>query len=86
MQSKLVSVIESSTNLLVGYPLTIFTYLVLAPLILGVHVTPSQSVGLTILFTLVSFVRQYLVRRAFVMIEKYSARSVAIRREPSDND
>lgn len=70
MQSKLWSSAEAVANLIVGYPLTFVVYVWLAPALLGVHVTPSQGIGLVVLFTAVSFIRQYALRRAFVMIER----------------
>lgn len=75
MQSKLWSTAEAGANVVVGYPLTFAVYLWLAPLLLGIHVSPSQSVGLVVLFTAVSFLRQYFVRRVFAAIEDWSARN-----------
>lgn len=78
MQSKLGSTAEALVNLIVGYPLTFVAYVWLAPALLGVRVTPSQSMGLVVLFTAISFLRQYTLRRIFIMIESRSKNASSI--------
>jgi putative flippase GtrA len=64
MQSRWMSLVESVTNVLVGYILAVATQYLVFPLF-GLHATLSQNLMIGLIFTGVSLVRSYLLRRAF---------------------
>ena len=61
-QSRLMSLVEAMTNVLVGYALAVSTQVLVFPLF-GLEATLRQSLGLGAIFTLVSLARGYLLRR-----------------------
>jgi hypothetical protein len=63
-QSKLGSLIEISVSLAIGMSLSILSYLIILPAI-DIHVAFMTNVGLTLWFTVLSFIRGYFVRRWF---------------------
>ena len=64
MQSKKQSIIESIVNTFVGFIITIaFSPLIYG--ICGVTMSLPQMGGATILFTLLSIIRNYIIRRWF---------------------
>ena len=63
-QSRLMSLVEAVTNVVVGYALAVGVQIVVFPL-LGLQATFGQSLGIGAVFTLVSLVRGYLLRRLF---------------------
>ena len=64
MQSKLESLYEASTNVFIGFVIAFISQLVFFPIV-GIEVTLDQNFILTILFTLVSIIRTYIIRRYF---------------------
>ena len=64
MQSRWMSLVESVTNVLVGYIVAVITQALVFPLF-GLHATLSQNLMIGLIFTGVSLVRSYLLRRAF---------------------
>jgi hypothetical protein len=64
MQTKWQSFIESWANILVGYSLALVTQLIVFPL-LGMTVTLDKNILIGLIFTVVSLVRSYTLRRAF---------------------
>lgn len=64
MQSRWMSLVESVTNVLVGYIVAVTTQYFVFPLF-GLHATLSQNLMIGLIFTGVSLVRSYLLRRAF---------------------
>lgn len=64
MQTKKQSLVETLTNISIGMILSILVQLVVYP-IMGIKVQFYQNVTLTVIFTIVSIVRGYLVRRFF---------------------
>ena len=63
-QSRLMSLVESLANVLVGYGVAVATQMLVFPLFgLTVTVTENLLIGLT--FTTVSIVRSYALRRGF---------------------
>ena len=64
MQSRWMSMVESVTNVLVGYIVAVTTQYFVFPLF-GLHATVSQNLMIGLIFTGVSLVRSYLLRRAF---------------------
>ena len=63
-QSKWRSILEGQINIAVGIAITWTTYLVVLPLF-GIYVSHPTIAGLVAVFTFVSVVRQYLLRRLF---------------------
>jgi hypothetical protein len=63
-QSKKHSVYESITNVVIGLLISIFTQMILYPL-MGIPVSFNQNLTITGVFFIVSFVRGYLIRRFF---------------------
>ena len=66
-QSRLMSLVEAVANVVVGYALAVWTQVLVFPLF-GLEATLRQSLGIGAIFTLVSLVRGYLLRRAFEAI------------------
>lgn len=66
-QSRRASFIESVTNTTVGYFVALATQFVVFPL-LGIPVRLSQNIIIGLVFTVVSIVRSYCLRRAFNLI------------------
>jgi len=64
MQTKLQSAKESAVNICIGYTIAFLSQLIILPLV-GVTATYSQNFKIGFYFTLVSFIRSYLVRRFF---------------------
>jgi hypothetical protein len=58
------SMVEAMTNVVVGFALAVWVQVLVFPL-LGLEATLGQSLGLGAIFTLVSLVRGYLLRRLF---------------------
>ena len=64
MQSRVMSSVESATNVCVGYVIALVaTWLVLPAF--GVDVKVSQAVGISAAFTIISLIRSYALRRFF---------------------
>ena len=68
-QSRLMSLVEALTNVVVGYGVAVGTQVLVFPLF-GLDATLSQSLGIGAVFTLVSLARGYLLRRAFEVARK----------------
>jgi len=68
MQRKKYSLIESVTNTGVGFIVSIIIQLIVYP-IMNIPVTISQNVIITIIFTLASILRGYVIRRIFNRIK-----------------
>ena len=64
MQSRLMSAIEASTNVLIGYLVSVAANIIILPLF-GYDVTVADSFAIGLAFTAVSLVRSYVLRRAF---------------------
>lgn len=63
-QSRLMSATEATVNVLVGYCVAVAAQIVVFP-IFGLSVSLSQNFGIGLIFTVVSLVRSYLLRRIF---------------------
>ena len=63
-QSRLMSLAESLANVLVGYGVAVLTQLVVFPLF-GLVVTVTENLLIGLIFTAVSIVRSYVLRRSF---------------------
>ena len=64
MQTKLQSLIESITNILIGYIVAIASQLAVFPLF-GINIPLSDNLLIGFWFTVISLVRSYAVRRYF---------------------
>lgn len=64
MQSKKHSLIEASINVLIGYLLSLAVQILIMPLY-GVQLAVHQSAEIVGAFTVVSWLRSYLLRRLF---------------------
>lgn len=64
MQTKTQSFIEQSVSILLGFVLALVTQVVVFKLY-GIQAEAHEQVSITLIFTVVSFIRGYYVRRAF---------------------
>ena len=63
-QSRLMSLVESIANVIVGYGVAVATQILIFP-VFGLHTTLAQNLKMGAVFTVVSIVRSYLLRRLF---------------------
>ena len=63
-QSRLMSMVESLANVLVGYGVAVVTQILVFPLF-GLAVTVTENLLIGLIFTAVSIVRSYALRRSF---------------------
>lgn len=70
MQSRLMSATEASTNLVLGFWVSWAAQKFIVSRILSVSISDAQSFWIVAMFTVFSFVRQYGIRRTFVMLER----------------
>ena len=63
-QSRLMSMVEAITNMVVGYGVAVVTQILIFP-IFGLHTTLVQNLKMGAVFTVVSIARSYLLRRLF---------------------
>jgi hypothetical protein len=68
MQTKTFSLIEAITSTLIGFIVSLIVQLIIYP-IMDIRVTIEQNLTITTVFTIVSIVRGYLVRRFFNKIK-----------------
>ena len=64
MQSKLQSLIESLTNILIGYLTALLSQVLIFPLF-NIYVSLQDNLLIGLYFTIISLLRSYLVRRYF---------------------
>lgn len=64
-QSRADSVMEALTNIVVGIGIGQATNLVVIPMVMGVPISAAENLALSGCYTVVSLVRQYVLRRAF---------------------
>jgi len=63
-QSRLMSLVESVANVIVGYCVAVATQILIFP-IFGLHTTLAQNLKMGAVFTVVSVTRSYVLRRLF---------------------
>jgi hypothetical protein len=74
-QSRLMSLLESLANVLVGYVVAVVTQMAVFPLF-GLAVTVTENLLIGLIFTAVSIVRSYALRRGFEALRvRQSARA-----------
>ena len=66
-QSRLMSLVESVANVIVGYGVAVVTQILIFP-IFGLHTTLAQNLQMGLVFTGVSIIRSFLLRRLFEAI------------------
>lgn len=71
-QTKVGSLIESFTNILIGYTIAILSQIVIFPLF-NIHVPLKTNLGIGLWFTAISLIRSYTIRRFFNKKQKTSA-------------
>ena len=64
MQTRLMSLIETSANIIIGYFLAVGTQVLLFP-VFGLEVTFKDNLAIGMVFTVISFLRGYCLRRIF---------------------
>ena len=72
MQSRWMSLVEATTNIVVGYCLAVLTQVIVFPLF-GLSVSLGENLGIGAVFTVVSLVRSFTLRRAFNAMVSRSA-------------
>ena len=74
-QSRLMSLVESLANVLVGYVVAVVMQMAVFPLF-GLAVTVTENLLIGLIFTAVSIVRSYALRRGFEALRvRQSARA-----------
>lgn len=63
-QTRTQSLIESATNIAIGYTVALISQLIVFPIV-GIHVSLSTNLEIGLYFTVISLIRSYLVRRWF---------------------
>ncbi len=63
-QSRRMSLVESLVNIAAGYGIALVAQMMILPLF-GIHIPASQHAMISALFTMVSLVRSYTLRRFF---------------------
>lgn len=81
-QSRFMSLIESMANVAVGYAVAVATQLVIFPLF-GISVSVTANMAIGGVFTVVSIVRSYALRRLFETIRTRSTQRSALLRNHS---
>lgn len=66
-QSRTMSLVETCTSIGIGFVVSVIITAIVMPLY-GHDVTFSQNIQITLIFTVASIVRGYLVRRVFVRL------------------
>lgn len=81
-QSKLESLAEVFLNVAIGWVIALITQLVVFPMF-GIHVTVGEQLSISVIFTVVSIIRGYIIRRWFnagihkiviAFVRRYNAR------------
>ena len=72
-QTRLMSLVESVANVIVGYGVAVLTQILIFP-IFGLHTTLAQDLKMGAIFTIVSIARSFALRRVFEAIRMRSAR------------
>lgn len=68
-QSRLMSLVESIANVIVGYGVAVATQILIFP-VFGLHTTLAQNLKMGAVFTIVSLGRSYALRRLFERLRR----------------
>ena len=63
-QTKLESLAEVTLNVAIGWVIALLTQLIVFPLF-GINVTVGEQLSISVIFTVVSIIRSYVIRRWF---------------------
>ena len=63
-QSRLISLVEAIANVIVGYGVAVVTQILIFP-VFGLQTTLGQNLAMGGIFTIVSLIRSFLLRRLF---------------------
>jgi hypothetical protein len=74
MQSRRQSLIEAITNVVVGYALAVLTQIVVFPWF-DLNPSLSENLALGLVFTVISLVRSYAIRRLFTRLDSKRKRT-----------
>jgi hypothetical protein len=72
MQSRWMSLLEAVTNIAVGFGVAVLTQVLVFPLF-GLSVSLGENLGIGAVFTVVSLIRSFALRRAFNALVARSA-------------
>ena len=67
-QKRVASLIEAATNAIVGYGVAVVTQILIFP-VFGLHTTLAQNLKMGALFTGISIIRSFALRRLFERIK-----------------
>ncbi len=73
-QSRLMSFVEALANVAVGYGVAVVTQILIFP-VFGLHTTLAQNLSMGGIFTGVSIIRSFLLRRTFEGLRANSIRT-----------
>ena len=76
MQSRLESLVEVLLNTVIGWLTAIITQIIVFPLF-DIHVSFSEQIGISLIFTTIAIVRSYMIRRWFNKKLRLAAASIA---------
>ena len=74
-QTRLMSLIEAITNVVVGYGLAVVTQMLVFP-VFGLHTTLAQNLKMGLIFTGISLIRSFALRRLFEAVRVGRGRRV----------
>lgn len=76
MQSRWMSLAEAAANIVVGYCLAVLTQVIVFPLF-GLSISLGDNLRIGIVFTLLSIVRSFVLRRTFewIAVRAYVSKS-----------
>ena len=66
-QSRIMSLVESVANVVVGYGVAVVTQILIFP-VFGLHATLAQNLKMGLVFTGISIIRSFALRRLFEWI------------------
>lgn len=76
-QTKVGSFVEAWANIIVGFSINWFANMTILPMF-GFNISGGQAFGIGVIFTVISVVRSYFMRRAFNKIKaKWNVSSVS---------
>lgn len=67
MQSRAMSLVEAVTNVVIGYSVAVATQMIMFPLF-ELRATLDQNLRIGLIFTVVSLLRSYALRRLFNLL------------------
>ncbi len=69
MQSRMFSFIESVSNVVIGYSISVLAQIIIFP-IFDINVSIESNLKIGLFFTIVSIIRSYVLRRIFNLFQK----------------